>query len=714
MTSVDLDQPTHPTTPRRDIQGLRAVSVLAVITNHLFAFPRGGFVGVDVFFVLSGFLITGMLYREHSKTGRISFSSFYRRRIRRILPMSTLVLVTTVVAGYLLYLTSQARNVLVDALWALVFSENWHLAVDGTNYWSAGDAVSPLQHYWSLAVEEQFYLVWPWLLVIMLGLRFRGRTLFAVMAVVTFVSLGWSLWETLHHPTWAYFSTFSRAWELAVGALLAVAAGRLTSLADNLRPLLAWTGMTMILVSLFVVTENHFPAPWALLPVAGTALVLAAGTGGRQRWLSPLTNPVSRYLGDISYSLYLWHFPVIIMLALVIPPGPTYGLTSLALMLGLSIASYHLVENPIRRSSWLEPKQTDPWESGPRFVRIGSGEWVPAHLVAPVRRRHPGLRAGFAALALSLGLTVAVVTSLPVGTSAEASQPVGTVGGQRALSTAERAVETAAATTEFPAFDPPIDSLDTSAWLHSVANQGCLGWDTEPGETGPETLKSCDAGDPSAGRRVVLLGDSYAAAWMPAVKKAYLAQHWYVQVVTKQQCPTASVSVTLVGGTAYPECDRHRAWTLEMIKQTRPDLVILADAEDTVDRLAGGLTGAAADAEVARGLASTLADITPHAGRTVVLAPPPQGKAMQGCVTRVAEPADCMTTVSARWQGLAAALKSASAQGKAQFVDTHLWFCTADGRCPGFVGNTPVRVDDVHLTTTEATALASVLAEAIH
>lgn len=709
-----IDQPKTGHIPRRDIQGLRAIAVAAVIANHLLGFPQGGFIGVDVFFVVSGFLITGMLHREHLRNGRISFASFYRRRIRRIVPMSTLVLIVTVAAGYLLYLSAQARSVLVDAGWALAFAANWHLALEGTDYWNMGSVVSPLQHYWSLAVEEQFYLVWPWLLVIVPGLRLRSRALFITMAVVTGGSLLWSLWETAQHPTWAYFDTFSRAWELGIGALLAIAARRLASLPDRLRPWLAWTGLAMIIVSLVVVTENHFPAPWGLLPVAGTALVIIAGTGSDQRLLAPLTNRVSGYVGDISYSLYLWHFPVIILLALVMPSGLLYQLTALTLIVGLSIASYHLVENPIRQSSWLEPKTATPWEKhGPRFVRSNSGEWVPAHLLEVTSRQHRGLKAGLAALALSLGLTTTAVL-LPLGAGAEVAQPTASVGGQQAAAATGRAVSAAVTAKQFPQLNPSVDSLDTQAWLNSVADQGCLSWDTEPSETGPDTLKSCDAGNPAAEKRVVLLGDSYAAAWMPAVKKAYIAQNWYVQVVTKQQCPTASVSVTLVGGDAYPECDRHREWTLEMIRQTKPDLVILADAEDTPERLADHATGAAADAEITRGLTDTLAAITPYVGKTVVLAPPPAGKTLQGCVTRISHPTDCTSTISAGWTHFSEALHSAAAQGNAQYVDTHLWFCTEDGRCPGFIGTTPVRVDDVHLTTTEAAALAPLLAEAIH
>ena len=700
--------------PRRDVQGLRAFAVLAVIADHLFQWPRGGFIGVDVFFVLSGFLITGLLFREHGRTGKISFSSFYRRRARRILPISTLVLAVTVGASFLLYLSAHAKVVAEDAAWSFFFSANWHLAAAGTNYWNNGEAVSPLQHYWSLAVEEQFYLVWPWLLVVVLGLKFGRRTLFVVMVFVAVASFGWSAWETMNHPTWAYFNTFSRAWELALGAILAVAAPIIARATFRIRPLLAWSGLVLMIASLFLVTEDRFPAPWALVPVLGTALVIAAGTGGDQRFLFPLTNPLSNYIGDISYSLYLWHFPVVILLALVMPAGVGYDLTALLLMFGLSIASYHLLEDPIRHSSWLEPKTRIEPPLVPSFTRNQAGDWVPVQAVSAPRRRVTGLGRGFVALGLSAGLTVAAVTFLQPAPAVVAAAPADTSTQQPATAKAEQAVAAAVTAQRFPTFSPPIDSLDTEAWLKRVANQGCMGWDTEPTETSADTLKSCVSGDGTANKSVVLLGDSYAVAWMPAVAKAYAAKHWTVYVVSKQQCPTISVTVTLIGGGTYAECNAHRQRTFEMIKKAKPDLVVLADSEDTPERLASKATGRAADAEISAGLVKTLASVTPYAGRTVVLTPPPTGKAMQGCVTKVATPADCVSTVSPAWQHFADDLKSASAQGNAQLVDTHLWFCTADGRCPGFVGSTPMRVDDVHLTTTAAQSLAPVLVEAIH
>lgn len=703
--------------PRRDIQGLRALAVVVVIVNHLFGWPKGGFVGVDVFFVVSGFLITGLLYREHQRTGRISFGNFYRRRARRILPLALLVTLVTVVAGFFIYLRGQAFAVLFDGFWASVFAANWHEAYIGTQYFAQGEATSPLQHYWSLAVEEQFYLVWPWLLVIVLGLKgrrmvTRSRLLLLAMGVLTAASLSYSLWESATYPGVAYFNTLSRCWELGVGAMLAIATPYLSRMARGLRPILGGLGLAIVIGSLFVVTEQHFPAPWALLPVLGTAMVIAAGTGTHSH-LYPIANPVTNYVGDLSYSLYLWHFPIVILLGALLPPGIFYDELAIAATLGLAIASHHLLENPVRHSQWLEPKVHEIVVPD-GFVKDRRGEWVPV-LPPVVRVQHKGVRLGFGSLAAVVAIAALSITALQVRPDAQAAAPaeITAKADQEATVAQQEAVATASVKGKFPTFTPKVDDLDTQKWLDTVAARNCMGWDTEPEETGLATLKSCDAGDPSAEKNVVLLGDSYAAAWIPAVSKAFLAKGWQVHISTKQQCPAAMVDVVTLTGGAYTECNSHRDWSLEWVRENKPDLVILADAEDTQDRLASGATGASAAAELQKGYETTLDQVTPYAKRTVLLTPPPAGKALQGCVTRVGKPQDCQTQISGTWHAMADAMEEAAARPKTDFVDTSGWFCTSDGKCPGFVGNTPVRVDDVHLTTTMAESLAPVLSEAL-
>ena len=292
---------------RADIEGLRAVAVSLVVLDHMVGWPVGGFVGVDIFFVVSGFLITGLLLKEHDKRGRISFVGFYRRRIRRILPMSTLVIAVTVAASMMLYFAPRADEIRTDGLWALLFSANWRFHDVGVDYFSSSGSPSPLQHYWSLAVEEQYYFMWPWLLAAALPLLARLRLGWRpvvgglVAAVTVIAAFGWSLHESSAAPMSAYFSTFSRAWELLAGAVLAIAASRLTGLGRGVRAVLGWGGLAAILLSAFVVRpESSFPAPAGLLPVLGTVAVIAAGSGGIGPALghsptpSPGTSGVSR------------------------------------------------------------------------------------------------------------------------------------------------------------------------------------------------------------------------------------------------------------------------------------------------------------------------------------------------------------------------------------------------------------------------------------
>lgn len=354
-------QPTSG--PRADIQGLRTIAVLLVVFDHLLGWPRGGFIGVDVFFVISGFLITGSLLHTLEKSGRISFRSFYSRRIRRIVPAATLVLVVTVIASYFVFSATRFKETTVDALWAFLFGANWRFAIEGTDYFNSDSALSPLQHYWSLSVEEQFYFVWP-AVILAIGVittrrswsrRARLRLSAATMGVVIAASFIYAVVDTADNPTWAYFSTFTRVWELGVGALLAIGISWLERIPNVLRPMISWAGILMIAVGAFVITETGggFPAPWAVLPVVGAALIIGAGVAGEREYIPVLTNRASVYIGDISYSLYLWHWPVIVLLATVIDVDIYFYVGALLLMFALSIGCYHGFENPIRLSNWL-------------------------------------------------------------------------------------------------------------------------------------------------------------------------------------------------------------------------------------------------------------------------------------------------------------------------------------------------------------------------
>lgn len=348
---------------RRDIQGLRALAVLAVIGAHAAGWPRGGFAGVDVFFVISGFVITGMLLREQQESGRVRLSPFYARRARRLLPAALVTVGAVVGAAYALFGRVRAEQVMWDGVSALLLVSNWRFTQQGTDYFHASDAVSPLQNFWSLSVEEQFYLVWPGLLIVTLlvipAVARRGRAAAAVAAgwavVVIAASFGWALLQGASAPTAAYFSTATRAWEFALGALVAAGVPLLRRLPAAVGALVAWIGVAGVVASLVLIdtTTVGFPGPWAAAPTLATALALAGGVTAPPRVMLPWTNPVAVVVGNASYSLYLWHFPVVVFAAALLPASPWSLPLTLGIVAVIGFASYAIIEQPLRYAPFL-------------------------------------------------------------------------------------------------------------------------------------------------------------------------------------------------------------------------------------------------------------------------------------------------------------------------------------------------------------------------
>jgi peptidoglycan/LPS O-acetylase OafA/YrhL len=344
---------------RPDIEGLRAVAVGLVLLFHGYGRPvTGGFVGVDVFFVISGFLITSLLLAEQIRNGRISITGFYARRVRRILPASALVVILTVVAAYHYLGFITGNDVATDAKWTAVFSANIHFALIGTDYLGSLQPPSPLQHMWSLGVEEQFYVVWPGLflllVVIVRGARHRNA-LAATLLLIIGLSFTWSVVETMSDVTWAYFSPLTRAWELALGALVAVLAptiGRLS--AGWPTQLIALCGLIGIGLSAFVIdASTPYPGSAVALPVVSTALVIAAGCANVDTFVGrALSVRPMQWVGARSYSLYLWHWPLLIIAAQYVGDELSRWQNTGLLLIAViaSALSYRLVENPIRRA----------------------------------------------------------------------------------------------------------------------------------------------------------------------------------------------------------------------------------------------------------------------------------------------------------------------------------------------------------------------------
>jgi len=684
--------------PRRlDIQGLRAVAVGLVVAGHVFGRPAGGFVGVDVFFVISGFLITGLLLREAERDGRISLVGFYRRRARRILPVALLALAVTVTASYVVLLEDRFLRTAADAGWAAGFLANWRFAATDADYFDSGLPPSPLQHYWSLGVEEQFYLVWPLLLLaLVLLLRRAARrgsvpdlraTVAGLAGAVVVGSFAWAWVQSVQEPTLAYYSSFTRAWEVAAGALLAALAPRLAELSVPHRNVLGALGLAGIAASCLLLSgTSTFPAPSGALPVLATVLVLASGIGSRQVAATRLLRAAPLvYAGALSFSIYLWHWPVLVLGdVLVTERTVVFQLAVLALTLALAVASYHLVERPVLDSDFLRAGHRIDWPSS-RPVALG-------------------------ALAVSAVLLVAAV-AVPRWTSPPAPSYVASAPGpgpgapgaspqQAAEDQVADALVRGLTAQEFPELSPPLDD---------VVDQG-INPELEPGA---ECLNPTSLTDPdlcvqgSGPRRAMLVGDSVAISWMPALREA-LGKRWSVRGYALSNCPYVSATIQIdYDPEGAARCNEARATMREQVRRERPDLLVLSTFEAGVLWLGESPLASAQDAwqeAAVRGIREMAAPGT----RVVILAPPPAGHAVEGCVSRFSVPRDCQGSPSDAWKAQSAAEEVAARKTGATYVDTLRWFCL-DDQCPIFAGDAVVRWDIVHLTRQYAASLADVL-----
>jgi peptidoglycan/LPS O-acetylase OafA/YrhL len=374
LASSQTSSPAQPAPPadagaahagsdfRPDIQGLRALAVVLVVCAHA-GVPHlaGGYVGVDVFFVISGFVITCLLRRQPSRTVGQNLAHFYARRIRRIVPAATVVLVVTVVATYHWLGPSVGRPLVTDVRWASLFAANWHLIATNASYFIPGVPPSLVTHFWSLAVEEQFYLGYP-LVVFTLGVifvpRHRTAALAVVLAVAVVVSSWWSIRQTGTDAVAAYYSPFTRFWELALGGLVALAPASLARRTPRLNALLALGALAALALAVWRLNDHSaYPGSLAWWPCAAAAVLLWSGSASSRLapawWLS--RRPV-RYVGDVSYGFYLWHYAWLMLPAqyATTPMSATSRALQVAGAFGCAVVSYHLLEDPIRRSKWLD------------------------------------------------------------------------------------------------------------------------------------------------------------------------------------------------------------------------------------------------------------------------------------------------------------------------------------------------------------------------
>ena len=509
---------------RPEIQALRAIAVVTVVIFHYWpSLITGGYIGVDVFFAISGFLITGHLVREVGRTSRVSLPGFWARRARRILPAALLVLAFCLVAVLLVVPQNLWDQFLAEIRASTLYYENWYLAHQAVDYLGQDNRPSPVQHYWSLSVEEQFYIFWPVLIVIAMAFarrashRARRISITVMLATLTVVSLVWAILATASSPASAFFITPTRVWEFGAGGLLSLMA--VSRAHPALRSAVSWLGIAMILAAAFLFTkQTPFPGTAAILPIAGTVLVIWAGSP-TLAW-SPLgwmkTRPV-QWVGDVSYSIYLWHWPLLILTPFLLDRQLTtpIKLVLVALTLVLAALSKRFVEDPVR--------------TGPFLSRE--------------RPRKTAMVMVVATLPVLLGVTLAL-------NGLKDRQSSDQLAADRLLASNPRCLGAAARDPKNqPCVNPDLRNVvipsPSSVKFQEVetgANRNkalCIN-----GLENQDGVLVCGLGvQPSrAKRQAALIGDSHAAQWRPAFSGLGKERDWYIASTTESGCDFTTVS----------------------------------------------------------------------------------------------------------------------------------------------------------------------------
>lgn len=649
---------------RPDIQGLRAVAVGAVLFYHAgVPFLPGGYVGVDIFFVISGFLITSHLLAEVATHGRVRFGSFYAKRARRILPASLTVLVLSLVAALIWFPPLWMEDVWQGAVATALYVPNYLFALKGTNY-LAEDDPSLFQHYWSLGIEEQFYLIWPALLAIgFIFLKKRRLGIGALIGTLVVLSFASSVVLTSVSQPWAFFSLPTRAWELGVGGIAALLlSSRSRPLPRRTSTVVAWLGVGAIAASIGFFSESTpFPGFAAAVPVLGTTAVIVAGANSSASAPARLLSvrPML-FIGAISYSLYLVHWP-----ALVIPQVAVGARNVLPLWVTVGIAVacvpvawllYRFVENPVRSLGWLasaRPSRT--------LLLAAAGSLACVALAS-------------AALAASNARPLFAPTTVPALDAAVQPLPVTTFVPQNVVPTL------ASATKDQPS-------------IYDGCHVGVAGTNADGCEFGLD------------GPVVVLFGDSHAAAWFPALEGAASLGQFRLEVFTKNACPSVTVSI-LRDGARYSACETWRNNVIKRINDLSPDLVVLSNQGD-----ANAMTGTDDLADVwARGLSETIDQI---AAPVAILGDVPDlGDPVPPCLSANLYDARACGLERAEATGYPTRLaeEAVAAETSTPYIDMTGWFCTSDF-CPGIIGNVVVYRDAHHITATYSGLLAQPLYE---
>ncbi|MBF9133131.1 acyltransferase [Plantactinospora sp. S1510] len=700
---------------RTDLTGLRALAIVALLlTGAGIGFVPGGFVGIDVFFVISGFLVTGSLVGEWRRTGRISLLGFYARRVRRLLPTAALVLA----ASLMLTLFCLPRGRWAETGWDVLASGlsvlNWRLADQNAAAFVPDAATSILAHYWALGVTGQVLLVWPVLLLGIAGWAVRHRArdvrgpLLLTVGLVAVCSFAWSVQRTAGDPERAFLGTTTRLWELALGAALALLGARLTGLSHRLGTVLGWAGAAAVVGAVLVMRPGSgFPGYLALLPALGTAAIIASGAaggraaagdstagegsarpgtagGGPHRILA--SRPLQA-VGAHCYPLYLWYWPLLVAAhARFGELRPAAGAVVLGGAALLAFLTHRYVETPIR--------------DGRRYA------WSPSQVL-----RAGGLLPAAAVLGgLLFQLTVwPPVQPTPRSAAASASArftptptpATPTAPGAAVLGRSPRDSRAGVPVDRVRSITP--NPQDAAQDLPDVYRHDCF-----PAASG-ENARGCVYGDRTSTHTVVLAGDGHAASWVPALQSIAEAKRWRLVTYLNPNCPFLKLPLDARDERTVATCARwYDNVHAELIGPERPKLLLTTSSRYPMRRGGQALTGADADEALAEGMRRTWSGLTAARIPTVVLRDVPILGTNSGmCVS--ANPKRLTRCVTGRSAALATGAGAAQAAAvdkldRVSLLDLNGAICPAR-ECAPVIGGVLVYRDSQHLTATYARTL---------
>lgn len=645
---------------RTDIQALRAIAVVAVIIAHSKIGLAGGFVGVDIFFVISGFLITLNILKEITSTGTVSLSNFYAKRFLRILPAAFFTIFITFLISLFLLSPVQLLTNLYDGLFSIFSLLNFRLAINSTNYFANTEAISPFQHFWSLCIEEQFYLLWPALILFCTKLFSKKysikSTLNIILILIILLSLCASYFVTQVSPSWAYFGLHTRAWELAIGCFIAVNIGMFEKIPLLTSKILSLIGVVFLFLSFYFINEDTtFPGLWALIPTLGTAIIIISGANFHDSIIQKIFafRPF-QFVGNISYSLYLVHWPIFVAMFYIYGKSLSIAevLIGIIFSFAMAIFSYYFIENPFRTSSFFKNNIKKTFK--------------------------------FSLITISL---ITILFSLTINATNK-SKIIPLNYQIDDIETLDKKIKIAVTQNTIP--------VDLQSKLSQIGDDKYPGCFSERATPVIEEEMVCNLGDTNSAKVVVMIGDSHAWQWTKAWSNIAALHNFKLITFTKSSCPMQDIQKN------YTACVSWKEMVFDRISQLKPSIII-----------AGGMTYSESTPENYQTYINKIKQLS---SRVIVIQDTPYptlnvpeclAKNLNNIQNCSFERKKAYFASAQRDQDKDIATKSGL-----RVIDPFDWFCS-EKICPPIIDNNFVYFDVNHISTAYANYITKLLDEKV-